>query len=230
LRVDAFRGIRAATPWGSAVVRKIGIALAVIVVLFVGFVAMQPTEWKMSRSTTTTAPPEAVYAVVSDLNQFVKWSPWLAMDPNAKNTVTGPAGAGQKYAWEGNDQVGAGEMITTKVVPNEQVVQDLHFLKPFESKAVVTFTIAPDAQGAKVTWGFDTERNFPAKAAGVFMDMDKMLGDDFQRGLDNLKKLAEEEAARRMAEAKKAAEAAAAVAAATPPADAAAPATPAAKP
>lgn len=202
--------------------KKIAIGVVVVLVLFLGFVAMQPTEWRLSRSTTIDAPPEAVYAVVGDLNQFVKWSPWNKYDPAAKQTVTGPAGVGQKYEWAGNEDVGRGQMTTTAATPGKQVVQDLEFIEPFASKAVVTFDLVPEGAGTKVSWGFDTKRDFMAKGFGLFVDMDKMLGDDFQRGLGELKKLAEEENAKRVAEAKQAAEAAAATVAATPPPAAAA--------
>ncbi|MES2643841.1 MAG: SRPBCC family protein [Myxococcota bacterium] len=180
-------------------------------VAFVGVVAMQPDEMTMQRSVTVAATPADVFPFANDFEQWQKWNPWRDMDPSQKETFSdNKAGVGAWYAWEGNDKVGKGRMDLRESVQDQKVVHDLHFIEPFESKAVVTFTMAPAGDQTTVTWGFVSEQALMAKAFGLFVDMDAMLGADFQRGLDKLKPLAEAAATERVAAERAAAEAAAA--------------------
>lgn len=207
--------------------KKILIGLAVAVVAFLGFVATRPTDSHIERSATAKAPPDVVFANINSLERFVQWSPWQGLDPTQKVTFSGEkAGVGAKYAWEGNDEVGKGRMEIIDSKPNERIQENLEFIEPFASKAVVTIALAPDGDGTKITWGFDTKNDFMGKLFGIFVDMDAMLGKDFDKGLASLAALSEKQAAD-----KKAAEAAAPVAAPAAPADGATPpaATPPAK-
>ena len=192
-----------------------GVGLVVVVVGFAGVVAMQPAHAHIERSTTIAAPVADVFPFANDYKLFMAWNPWNQLDPDQKVTFSdNPAGVGAWYAWEGDENVGRGKMTITDVVPDQKVVSDLAFYEPFEANAVVTMTMAADGPGTKVTWGYDTENNFMAKAAGLFMDMDAMLGADFERGLGMLKPAAEKASAERMAREEAAAAAAAEAAAA----------------
>jgi uncharacterized protein YndB with AHSA1/START domain len=207
-----------------SMLKKVLLALVALIVVLVGVVATRPSELRVERSVQVEAPPAVVYARIDDLQKFPSWSPWERLDPAMKKSFAGtPGTVGQKYTWEGNDDVGKGEMTLAEAVPNDHVVYAIHFLAPFEAEATATITLKPEGSGAKVTWSHNGKNNFGAKAAGMFMNMDEMLGKDFAEGLSNLKKLAEEDAAKAVAEAKKAAELAAA--AVPPPA----PVEPAAK-
>ncbi len=188
--------------------------LGVVVLGAVGLgvaASMQPDMLQVERSVTVAATPADVFPFANNYEKWQLWNPWREMDPNQKETLSEQKeGVGARYAWEGNDDVGKGEMIIKESVPDEKVVEDLHFIEPFESRAVVTFTVAPEGDKTKVTWGFESKNDFMGKAFGLFVDMDAMLGADFQRGLDKMKPLAEAEATKRLEAERAAAEAAAA--------------------
>ncbi len=201
--------------------KKIGIALGVIIVALLGYVAMQPAEWKVERSVGVVAPASIVLAQVSDYHNWVAWSPWAKLDPAQKSTYEGtPGPAGHSYAWVGNDQLGEGKMVLTSV-GTETVAMDLHFIRPFKSDDKVELTAKPDGSNAKVTWTITGRYDLMGKAMSIVMNMDKMMGADFEKGLAGLKTVAEAEQQKAEAAAKAAAEAAAAAAAAAPAPDAA---------
>ncbi|HEY3306483.1 MAG TPA: SRPBCC family protein [Candidatus Binatia bacterium] len=172
--------------------KKILIGLIVIVVAFVVVVALQPSEYRVARSATIAAPATVVFAQVNDFHNWDAWSPWAKIDPAMKKTHAGaPAGTGAIYTWAGNDQVGEGRMTLTESRPNELVRIKLEFLKPFASTADTEFTFKPQGNQTAVTWSMAGEKNFMAKAFGLFMNMDKMIGDDFEKGLRQMKSAAE---------------------------------------
>lgn len=200
--------------------KKILAVLAVLILGFVGLVASRPATFEIKRSLLINAPPDVVYAQVANFNAWQAWSPWDAMDPAMKRTYDGPAsGVGAHYAWEGNDKVGKGEMKITDAKPGEHLGIDLHFIVPFEANNRTDFEFAKTGEGTTVTWLMSGKNNFGAKAATLFMDMDKMVGADFEKGLASMKTASEKAATDAAAAAKKAADDAAAAA---PPADAAA--------
>jgi hypothetical protein len=178
-------------------VKKILMALAVVIVGFVAFVATRPDTYHVERSTTIHAPADVVYATIADLKSFGEWSPWDKRDPNLKRTYSDvTSGVGASYAWQGNSQVGSGKMTITEAKPPTQVRERLEFIQPFASVAEVGFDVVPaDAGEVKTTWSMDGHSNFVFKAMGVFSDTDKMIGKDFDAGLANLKKITEAKAA-----------------------------------
>lgn len=174
------------------VARAIGIGLAAIIVVFVIVVSTRPSTSHYERSTTIAAPADVVFAQVNDLHAWEKWSPWDKLDPAMTRTYGGaPAGAGATYHWVGNDKVGEGRMTIEESKPSALVRIKLEFIKPFAATNTTRFTIAPEGAGVKVVWSMDGENNFMSKAAGLFMDMDKMIGSDFDKGLAGIKAIAE---------------------------------------
>ncbi|HMJ55405.1 MAG TPA: SRPBCC family protein [Polyangiaceae bacterium] len=172
--------------------RKILIGVAALIVLLVIVILTRPATFHIERSITMSAPPETAFAQVNDFRAWPAWSPWEKLDPQMKKTFEGPpAGVGAKYAWAGNDKVGEGRMTMEKSEKPSTIGIKLEFLKPFEATNDTTFTFAPAAGGSKVTWAMDGENTFMGKAASLFMDMDKMLGDDFEKGLAAMKTAAE---------------------------------------
>lgn len=168
--------------------KKILIGLAVVVVAFVIVVATRPADFRVTRSTTIPAAPAVVFPYVSDLQKFQTWSPWAKIDPNCKTTFEGPvAGPGAKFSWSGNNEVGEGSMTLIESKPAGQVRYKLAFVKPMEGDCDTDFTLTPDGTGTKVTWTMTGKNNFIAKAVGLFMDCDKMCGDQFEQGFANLK-------------------------------------------
>lgn len=159
------------------------------------------------------APPKTVFATVADFNTFEKWSPWAALDPAMKKEIKGE-GKGATYDWTGNDKVGQGRMTITNLVEPSKIDIKLEFKSPFESVAETGWNFAADGQGTKATWWMTGHNNFMSKAFGLFMNMEEMIGKDYEKGLAALKPIVE---AKAVEEAKAAEVAAAAAAAAEAP-------------
>ena len=171
--------------------KKILIGLAAVLLALVVVVSLQPATFHVERSLIMSAPPQAVAAQVNDFHAWRAWSPWEKLDPNLKRGFDGaPSGVGAKYAWAGNKEVGEGRMTIEKSEPT-QIVIKLEFLKPFEATNTATFNFAKTAEGTKTTWAMDGKNNFVSKAFHLVMDMDKLIGADFERGLAAMKAQAE---------------------------------------
>ena len=178
--------------------KKILLSLvSIIVVCVIGFavvVAMQPAEFGVSRSATMKAPRSEVFAQINDLRRWEAWSPWAKLDPNAEVFYEGPsAGTGAVFGWSGNDEIGAGKMTITESKPDELIRMRLEFTRPMEDSADTEFTFAAEGDGSVVTWTMSGENNFVAKAICMFMDMDAMVGAQFEEGLKNIKTIVEGE-------------------------------------
>ena len=168
------------------------IALAVILIVFVVVVATRPSEFRITRTATISAPPPAVFAKVYDFHNWLAWSPWEKRDPALKRTYEGAqAGTGAIYAWAGNKQVGEGRMTLTQSRPSDLIRIKLDFLKPFAATNAAEFTFQPEGHQTVVTWSMTGKHNFMAKAFCLFMNMDKMVGGDFERGLAQMKTVTE---------------------------------------
>jgi hypothetical protein len=168
--------------------KRILIGIAAVIVLFVIIVALQPAQYRVTRSATIPAAPAVVFEHVNDLHKWDAWSPWAKLDPAMKTTFDGPqSGAGASYAWIGNKEVGEGKMSITDSKANELVRLKLEFIKPFASTAMTEFTFKPEGEHTSVTWSMAGDKNFISKAFCLFMNMDKMVGRDFEKGLAGLK-------------------------------------------
>ncbi|MFO1519530.1 MAG: SRPBCC family protein [bacterium] len=173
-------------------IKKILLFLVILVAGFSVYAATRPSDFKVSRSTTISAPPAKVFAQVNDFHKWDAWNPWAKMDPNAKNTFEGAAsGQGAGFRWAGNRQVGEGSMTILESKPNEKIQIQLDFLKPFKGTNMAEFTFQPQGDKTAVTWTMTGKKNFIAKAIGVFMDCDKMIGDQFEKGLVGMKQVSE---------------------------------------
>jgi len=168
------------------------IAIAVLVVVLIGIIAMQPSEFRVARTTTIAAPAPVVFAQVNDFHKWEAWNPWGKIDPAMKASHEGPpAGVGAAYAWAGNSQVGEGRMTVTESRPNELVRIRLDFLKPMSGTSTAEFTFRPEGDQTAVVWSMTGHNNFLAKAFCLFMNMDKMIGEQFEKGLAQMKVAAE---------------------------------------
>jgi len=171
---------------------KIAAALAVIVIGFVAFVATRPSEYRVARTVTMAVPASAAFAQVNDFHRWGAWNPWAKLDPAMKQTYEGaPAGPGAVYTWAGNTQVGAGRMTMTESRPNELVRINLEFLKPLAATSIAEFTFRPEGDRTAVTWSMVGQANFIAKIVHLFVDMDTMIGGNFERGLADMKSIVE---------------------------------------
>jgi len=170
------------------------LGVAAFVALFVLVAALQPAAFHIERSAVIQAPPEKPFSHVNDFRAWEAWSPWEGKDPAMKRDYTGAAsGVGAKYAWFGNKDVGEGRMTIESADAPRRLGIKLEFIKPFAATNQATFTFAPEGGGTKVTWGMDGNRNLMMKAFGLFVNMDKLVGPDFERGLANLRGLSEKE-------------------------------------
>jgi hypothetical protein len=166
--------------------------LVALVALLLVIVATRPADFRITRSAVIQASPAAVFAQVNDFHNWQAWSPWAKMDPDAKATFDGPtSGQGATFRWAGNSKVGEGNMTIAESRPNDVIRIDLEFLKPFAAKNIAEFTFKPVGDGTEATWTMTGENNFMAKAFGLFVDCDKMVGGQFEQGLANMKSVVE---------------------------------------
>jgi len=170
---------------------------ALVVVLLALIVAMQPSEFRIERSAVIAAPAPAVFAQVDDFHNWEAWSPWAKLDPAAKNSFEGaPAGKGAAFSWAGNNKVGEGRMTITESRPDELIRIKLEFLKPFDATNTAEFTFRPEGERTAVTWSMYGHNNFISRAVFLFVNMDKALGGEFEKGLASMKSAAEASAKR----------------------------------
>lgn len=175
---------------------KVLLGVAAVVVLVVAVlavvVALQPSEFRIQRSATINASAPAVFAQVNDFHSWQAWSPWAKLDPSVRNSYEGaPAGTGAAFAWAGNSKVGEGRMTIVESRPSELVRIKLEFLKPFAATNTAEFTFKPEGERTAVTWSMYGRNNFPARAVWLFVNMDKALGAEFDKGLAAMKSAAE---------------------------------------
>ena len=148
--------------------------------------------YTVKRSVSIDAQPDVVYAEIVDFHRWPGWSPWEDVDPDMSQTYTGSeSGTGAVVAWKGNRKAGEGRMEITDVVDDSKVEIALDFVKPFKSSNTTTFDLVPDGDGTRVTWTMVGPNTFMIKVMGVFKSMDKMIGADFEKGLRQLKSVAE---------------------------------------
>jgi uncharacterized protein YndB with AHSA1/START domain len=167
-----------------------GVVLALLGV-FAGVVAMQPNRFTVQREATIPAPPQKVFVKVNNFRAWEEWSPWAKLDPNAKATFEGPeAGEGAIFRWSGNSDIGEGNMTIVESVPGEKVRIKLVFIRPMagECENIFTFTPIPEG-GTRITWTMTGENDFMGKAMCLFMSMDKVLGAEFEKGLNSLREV-----------------------------------------
>ena len=177
-------------------IKRVAIAVVVLLVVCIGgvlvFAATKPDTFRLQRSASINAPPDKIFPIISDFRNWGLWSPWEKMDPELKRTYSGaPSGKGAVYAWEGNSKVGQGRMEITEASPSSKVMLNLDFVRPFEAHNVVEFTLEPAGSTTNVTWTMRGEQPYIAKVISVVVDMDKMVGKDFEKGLADLKAAAE---------------------------------------
>src|SRR3979490_738033 len=174
------------------------IAVGVLVVLVVGIAAVlalaatNPDTFRVERALSVKAPPQKIFALINDLHGWGAWSPYEKKDPAMKRTYSGAAkGKGAVYEWDGDKNVGKGRMEITDTSPPSRITIKLDFISPFEGHNIAEFTMEPKGDATSVTWAMHGPAPFIAKVMHVFINMDKMVGDDFEAGLAKLKTLAE---------------------------------------
>jgi len=165
-----------------------------LVAVFLVLAATRPDTFRVERSTTIQAPPEKVHALINDFGRWQAWSPYEKKDPAMKRIRSGPpAGRGAVYAWEGNNEIGKGRMEIIEATPTSIRIR-LDFAEPFEAHNIAEFILSPKGDATRVTWSMHGPNNFVGKMIQTVIDMDAMVGRDFEAGLASLKALSERRA------------------------------------
>ncbi len=187
--------------------KNILIAFVVIIAVFVVVVAMQPDEYTVERTATIEASPAITFELINNFKAWDLWSPWDELDPSQTKTFSGPeAGVGAVTEWTG-EKTGKGRMEIVASEPTKAIEIDLQFFEPFEGRSDTVFTFASLGDDTQVTWTMSGTNDFMAKAMGLFMDMEGMIGKDFEKGLAKINEAAKAESVRLAEEARKVEEA-----------------------
>jgi uncharacterized protein YndB with AHSA1/START domain len=174
------------------IIAIIAIVLAIAIAIVLILAATKPDRFSVQRAATIKAPPEKLFALINDFHQWGNWSPWENRDPAMKRSFSGPeSGRGAVYAWEGNKNVGSGRMEILDASAPSKIVIKLDFLKPFEAHNTAEFTMLPQGDATVLTWLMHGPAIFMTKVMHVFINIDSMVGKDFETGLSNLRKLTE---------------------------------------
>ena len=168
------------------------LCLAVLIAAILLYATTRPNTFRVSRSITVNAPPERIFPLIDEWNQWFGWSPYEKVDPAMKRRFSGPAaGKGAVYEFEGNSQVGAGRLEILESMPPSRIAIQLDMRKPIEGHNLVEFTLHPEGGTTRVTWTITGNSVYLSKLIGIFLNMDRMIGKSFETGLADLKALAE---------------------------------------
>jgi uncharacterized protein YndB with AHSA1/START domain len=170
----------------------IAIVVGLLFLALVIFIATRSDTLHVERSALINAPADVVFAIINDLHQWILWSPYDKRDPHMQKTFEGaPVGPGASYAWNGNKEVGEGRLTIVDCTPGELVTMQLEFTRPFACQNRVDFKLVPTADGTRVSWIMEGKNNFISKAMSLIINMDKVVGTDFEQGLANLNSVAQ---------------------------------------
>jgi len=174
------------------ILKNVLLVLLVAIAGVLALAATRPDHYRIERGAKIAAAPAVVFAQVDDFHRWDAWSPWEKIDPAMKRTFAGPeSGKDASYSWAGNDKAGEGRMTIVEHQPDARIGIRLEFIKPWTETCQAAFTFAPESEGTNVTWTMDGTHTYVSKVFCVFMDMDKMIGTDFEKGLGQLKTVAE---------------------------------------
>jgi uncharacterized protein YndB with AHSA1/START domain len=174
------------------IIAIIAVILAIAIAIVLILAAIKPASFSVQRATTVKAPAEKIFPLICDFHQWRSWSPYEDKDPALKRSYSGAnSGEGAVYGWDGNNNVGSGRMEILEASAPSKVVIKLDFFKPFEGHNTAEFTMLPQGDATHLTWTMRGPAPFINKVMQVFMNLDRMIGKDFEVGLANLKKLTE---------------------------------------
>ena len=171
------------------------VVISLIAVLLI-YATTRPDTFSVQRQIRVKAPPDKIFPLLTDFHSWSEWSPWEKLDPAMKRTFSGAAnGKGAVYAWDSAGKAGTGRMEILEAPPpgpsSSKVVIQLDFMKPFEAHNTAEFTLQPHGDTTEIIWVMHGPALFISKVMGIFFNMDKMIGADFETGLANLKGIAE---------------------------------------
>lgn len=175
---------------------KIILIAAIVLVVAAGavlaYAATRPDTFRVERQARIQAPADKIFPLINDFHNWTEWSPYETVDPAMQRSYAGmTSGKGAVYEWSGTGKAGAGRMEISDASPPSRVEIDLAFTRPFQARNIAAFTLEPDGDATRVSWSMDGATPFLGKVIGLFIDMDKMIGRDFETGLANLKAVTE---------------------------------------
>jgi hypothetical protein len=172
--------------------KKIFIGIAVVIALILGYAAMQPADYVVSREITINAPADKIFPHLNNSMLAEKWGPWTEVDPGAKMNRSGPdEGVGAVTSWDSTGQLGTGSATIVESVPNERVAIQLEYSKPMNMSQLAEYIVKADGDKSIVTWKVQGKNSYMGRVMCIFMNMDKMVGGMFEKGLGNLKRIVE---------------------------------------
>ena len=170
----------------------IAIAVSILVVGLLVYAAGRPGQFAVARSIVICASPEKIFPLMNDPRAALAWNPFIKADPDIKLAFAGPAsGVGARNAWDGNMKVGKGSVEITESIAPERIVLRLDMIKPMKGQNRVEYALVQHGEGTRVTWSMTGAQPFMGKLMSVFIDCDKMCGDQFEMGLADLKGIVE---------------------------------------
>ena len=174
------------------IVAIVAVVLAIAIAIVLILAATKPDTFSVRRETSVKAPPERIFPLINDFHQWGTWSPYENKDPAMKRTYSGAAsGKGAVYAWDGNKNVGSGRMEILEASLPSKIVIKLDFFAPFEGHNTAEFTMLPQGDVTSLTWLMHGPATLMSRVMQVFMNIDKMVGKDFEAGLANIKTISE---------------------------------------
>jgi len=180
----------------------VAIVVAIVVGLLAFYVFSRPDSFRVERTGMVSAPPAEVFPYINDFRRWTSWSPWEGLDPNLNRSYTGaPVGKGSVYDWSGNNKAGQGRMEVLDSTPNEKILIDLQFVKPFKARNTTEFTLKPSGSGTQVIWAMWGPNTTMGKVMSLAGGMDAYLGKEFDKGLGNLAAVVQSDAEGRKAKA-----------------------------
>jgi uncharacterized protein YndB with AHSA1/START domain len=170
----------------------IAVVLAIAIAIVLILASTKPNVFSVRRAASMKAPPETIFALINDFHQWANWSPWEHKDPAMQRTYSGAAsGEGAVYAWDGDRNVGSGRMEILEASAPSKIVIKLDFFKPFEAHNTAEFTMLPQGDATNLTWVMHGPASLMSRVMQVFINLDRMIGKDFETGLSNLKRATE---------------------------------------
>ena len=172
--------------------KYIGLGVLLLIAGVLVLAGLRPDTFQVRRSASIKAAPEQIFPLINDLHRFNTWNPFEKKDPNVKRSYSGPeSGKGAAYAFDGNKDVGKGTLEILDSAPGSRVTMSLHMVEPFEVRNTVDFTLERQGDATNVTWAMQGAVPYFAKIIHLFIDMDRMVGSEFEAGLASLKTIAE---------------------------------------
>lgn len=172
--------------------KTVALVTLVLIAAVLIYAATLPDTFRVARTAHIQAPPETIFPHINSLDRFAAWSPFEKKDPNMKKARSGPsAGKGAAQSWEGDRNAGAGRLEIVEFSAPSKVVMQLDMIQPMEAHNIIEFSLVPDGNATNVTWAMQGKVPYVAKILHVFLDMDRMVGNDFEIGLASLKTVVE---------------------------------------